>query len=463
MSFLINGGKVGSVAKREKRHAWQGFHPVLLIAGYLGLAITPLGLAYAQGLPPRPFQDELASGLALVGFAMLSMEFLLSGRFQMVSGRIGIDLTMRFHQLVARSLAIFILIHPFLYTTPLKSPMPWDTSQLLTLALEGPSIISGIIAWILLPVLVITSICRDQLPYRYETWRLGHGIGAILIAVFGLHHALEAGRYSAHPDLERFWLIMVGLAVLTMAYIYVFTPWRQLRAPYRVASVERVGLKTWEVMVYPTKGEAMEFEAGQFAWITLGRSPFVIMEHPFSMSSCPADRPRIAFTVKEVGDFTKKIGSVPVGAQAYLDGPHGNLTLTEREGVGLVFIAGGVGVAPAMSILRQLRVEHDPRPMVLIYGNRSAEQILYGTELQAMAHDLRLDVHHVLSEPPPGWACLTGQLDDTVLIDLLNFDGRANWLYFVCGPAQMIDSVEDSLERLGISMRQIVSEKFSYD
>ncbi len=451
------------MTKREGRHAWQGFHPVLLIAIYLGVAVTPLALAYAQGLPPRPFQDELASGLALVGFAMLLIEFLLSGRFQTVSGRIGIDLTMRFHQLVARSLTFFILVHPFLYSTPLKSPMPWDTSRLLTLGLEGPSITSGIIAWILLPVLVITSICRDQLPYRYETWRLGHGIGAILIAVFGLHHALEAGRYSAHPDLEVFWLIMVGLAVFTMAYVYVFTPWRQLRAPYRVASVERVGLKTWEVMVEATKGEAMEFEAGQFAWITLGRSPFVIMEHPFSMSSCPADRPRIAFTIKEVGDFTKKIGGIPAGTQAYLDGPHGNLTLTEREGVGLVFIAGGVGLAPAMSILRQLRVEHDPRPMVLIYGNRCAEQILYRSELEAMACELRLDVHHVLSEPPPGWEGLTGKLDDAVLSDLLKFNERDNWLYFVCGPAPMIESVEDSLERLGISMRQIVSEKFSYD
>ena len=116
-----------------------------------------------------------------------------------------------------------------------------------------------------------------------------------------------------------------------------------------------------------------------------------------------------------------------------------------------------------MSILRQLRVEHDPRPMVLIYGNRCADQILYGSELEAMARELNLDVHHVLSEPPLAWDGLTGKLDDAVLSDLLKFDDRENWLYFVCGPAPMIESVEDSLERLGIPMRQIVSEKFSYD
>lgn len=449
--------------RRNRHQASQGLHPVLLIAGYFGVAVTPLALAYAQEVAPRPFWDELASGLALVGFAMLLMEFLLSGRFRTISGRIGIDLTMRFHQLVARSLTVFIFVHPFLYTTPLKSPLPWDTTGLLTLGLEKASIITGLIAWLLLPVLVITSIYRDQLPYRYEIWRVGHGIGAVLIAIFGLHHALAAGRYSAHPNLEAFWLIMVGLAILTMAYVYVITPWRQLRAPYRVASVEKVALKTWTVAVEPIRGEAMEFDAGQFAWITLGRSPFAITEHPFSMSSCPADRPRIEFTIKEVGDFTAELGRVPVGARAFLDGPHGNLTLTDRKGVGLVFIAGGVGLVPIMSMLRQLRADRDPRPMILIYGNRCAEQILYGPELEAMTRDLKLDVHHVLSEPPPGWSGLTGQLVGSVLGDLLNFEGRKDWLYFVCGPAPMIDSVENDLGRLGIPIRQMISEKFSYD
>jgi predicted ferric reductase len=455
--------KSNSKTRSNLRKKRQGFHPVLLLAGYLVLALSPLLLAYGQGAAPRAFQDELASGLALVGFAMLLLEFLLSGRFRTISGRIGIDLTMWFHQLVARSLTIFLLAHPFLYSTPLKTPMPWDSTRLLTLGLEQTSIITGLFAWLLLAVLVLTSIFRDQLPYRYETWRLAHGIGAILIAGFGLHHALEAGRYSAEAYLATFWLIMFALASLTVCWVYVITPWRQLKKPYRVASVRRVALKTWAIDVEPTNRKSMLFEAGQFAWITLGRSPFAIMEHPFSMSSCPADQPKIEFTIKEVGDFTKEIGKVPVDTPAFLDGPHGNLTLTGRKGVGVAFIVGGVGLAPSMSILRQLRVERDPRPMVLIYGNRCAEQILYGSELEAMKLDLKLDVHHVLSDPPPTWEGLQGRLDRSVLDNLLSFEGRNNWLFFVCGPASMIDSVEDDLTRLGIPMRQIISEKFSYN
>lgn len=438
-------------------------HPVPLLIGYGAIALAPLGFAYAEGMAPRPFQDELSSALAMVGFAMLLMEFVLSGRFRTVSGGIGIDLTMRFHQLIARSLAVFILIHPFLYTTPLKHALPWDTSRQLTLGLDAASITTGVIAWLLLAALIAMGIARDKLPYRYETWRLTHGLGAAAIAIAGAHHAIEAGRYSGQPTLEVFWLVMVGIALLTMFIVYVLHPLRQLRHPYRVVSVENAALKTWIVEIEPVRGEAMRFEAGQFVWMTLDRTPFAITEHPFSISSCPADRPRIGFTIKEAGDFTDTIGTLQPGIRAYIDGPHGNVTLAGRGGSGLVLIAGGVGIAPIMSILRQLRAEGDKRPITLIYGNRLAEQILYRGEFDDMTRDLRLDLHLVLSEPPPSWDGPTGSLDKPVLTSLLDRDGANDRLYIVCGPAPMIDSVEDILEDLGIPMRQIVSEKFSYD
>lgn len=438
-------------------------HPLLLLAGYIVVALAPLGLAYAEGMQPRGFRDELSSALAMIGFAMLLMEFVLSGRFRTISGRIGIDLTMRFHQLIARSLAVFILIHPFLYATPLSRALPWDKSGQLTLGLDAGSIATGVIAWILLAVLVAMAIGRDRLPYRYEIWRLSHGLGAAAIAIAGAHHAIEAGRYSGQPTLQAFWLVMVSIALLTLLVVYVVTPLRQLRHPYRVVSVGKAARKTWTVVIEPTRGQALSFEAGQFVWLTLSRSPFAITEHPFSISSCPADRPRIGFTIKEAGDFTDTIGTLSPGARAYVDGPHGNVTLSGRAASGLILIAGGVGIAPIMSILRQLRAERDPRPIKLVYGNRTAEQILFRPELDGIGQDLSIDLHLVLSEPPALWAGLTGRLDEPVLAQLLDVENATDWLYVVCGPAPMIDSVEETLERLGVPLRQIVSEKFSYD
>lgn len=73
----------------------------LLLALYLALAALPLALASLQSLPRRPWPDELASGLGMTALAVLLMEFLLSGRYRALSAGVGMDLTMRFHQMMA--------------------------------------------------------------------------------------------------------------------------------------------------------------------------------------------------------------------------------------------------------------------------------------------------------------------------------------------------------------------------
>ena len=120
------------MASTEDTISLPAIRTIVMLFAYAAVALTPLALAAWQGLPPRPFRDELSSALAMVAFSMLLVEFVLSGRFPWVSSRIGIDVTMRFHQVIARSLAVFIFIHPFMYSLPTASPRPWDTTGLLT-------------------------------------------------------------------------------------------------------------------------------------------------------------------------------------------------------------------------------------------------------------------------------------------------------------------------------------------
>jgi len=395
---------------------------------------------------------------------MLLMEFVLSGRFRPISRRTGIDATMRFHQLVARPVTVLLLIHPFLYSTPLRqTSLPWDVTGQTSLGLDAASIVTGLAAWVLLGALVLSAVLRDQGPWRYEAWRLSHGLGAALIAGFGVHHALAAGRYSSHPSLAAFWLVLLALALLTLVTVYLVRPLLKMRHPYRVTAVRRRALKIWQVEIAPTAGEVLSFKPGQFVWLTLDRSPFSIREHPFSIASASADKSRLTFVIKEVGDFTRRIGEIAAGTRAYVDGPHGALTLGERPAAGIVFIAGGVGIAPILSMLRQLRADNDPRPLKLIYGNRVREQIVDGDELEEMTRDLDLAVVHVLSEPPESWDGPVGVTDEALIRDLCERPDKADWLYVVCGPPPMIDSVEDALVALGIPAGQVVSEKFAYD
>lgn len=435
----------------------------VLLVFYLLVAALPLALARSLDWPLRPWHQELAGALGAVGFALLLMEFVLSGRFRGISGRIGIDRTMRFHQAMARVLTVLLLLHPFLYLGPFERQRPWDPTRAETIALHGPGLWTGIAAWLLLALVVVTAIRRDQLGFRYEAWRLSHGLGSALLAGLAAHHAIALGRYGGEPRLAGFWLALLSLALATLAWVYLVKPLLLRRTPYRVAAVRPVALRSWEVEIAPVGRSRADFEAGQFAWVKLDRGPWSLREHPFSYASAPAELPRLRFLIKEAGDFTDRIGSLRPGARAFLDGPHGHLVLPGREAGPLVFIAGGVGIAPALSILRQLRSEGDKRPLHLVYGNRVRDQICFAEELEAMQRTLDLRVDHVLAEPPAGWPGATGRLDRETLAPLLDVPGRADALYLLCGPPPMIEAVGRALDSLGVPRRRVVAERFRYD
>lgn len=100
--------------------------PRLSIATYVAVTLLPLGLSWIGTRPARSVLDELASGAGMLAFAIILAEFVLSGRFRSVSGQIGMDVTMRFHQLFARTALVLAMLHPFLYRLPLAIQLPWD-------------------------------------------------------------------------------------------------------------------------------------------------------------------------------------------------------------------------------------------------------------------------------------------------------------------------------------------------
>lgn len=421
----------------------------LLLALYLALTLLPLLLATAQEAPRRGWLDELSTGMATAGFAILLAEFALSGRFHRLSRGIGMDLTMRFHQWMALGALAFLIAHPVLYTDYGWRPGPGG--GLGAVKLTPAATVSGMLAWLVLVMLVVFAWSRRQLPWTYEAWRLSHGLGALLLAALGAHHALDTGHYSEEPWLRAFWLAAAALALLTLARVYLVKPLLQGR--WRVAAVAPEAERLWRVVLEPDGARGFTFAAGQFAWLKLHRALGRITEHPFSIASAPGQLPRLQFLVKEAGDFTGAIGAVAPGTRAYVDGPYGDFTLAGRAGKGIVLIAGGVGIAPILSLARDLAATGDPRPLKIVYADKSEAQLAARGELEAIARAPGRELHLVLG----------AYLDQARLKKLLPPEGADQWLYFVCGPPAMIDAVELNLSRLGIPLRQVVSERFVYD
>jgi predicted ferric reductase len=435
-----------------------------LILLYLSLALAPLGLAWAQGLPPRSPWDELASGLGLMALAMILLEFLQLGRFRTTTARVGSDVVMRAHQLLARVALGAALLHPFLYNAPMKDAPIWDTTRQTAIDASWHGLWPGIAAWLLLGALVASGIGRDAIGIRYQTWRALHGLGAVLVAGGGTLHALRAGRYSADPALATLWLALLALALGALLWVYVISPLKQLRHPFRVAAVTRAAERTWRLTLAPDGSRPFRYRAGQFAWLTIGQPVWSLNDNPFSIASAPAQSDGLEFIIKELGDSTSRLGSLRPGTRVWVDGPHGHLTLEgHQRAPGVALIAGGVGIAPLLGLLREMAATGDPRPTTLLYGNRVEDQIVARDELDRITETHGTEIVHILSEPPEGWTGPTGQIDAALLRAHFGTSEHCDWLYILCGPPAMIKAVESTLIDMGVPASNILSELFRYD
>jgi ferredoxin-NADP reductase len=104
-----------------------------------------------------------------------------------------------------------------------------------------------------------------------------------------------------------------------------------------------------------------------------------------------------------------------------------------------------------------MRLTEDARHVRLVYGNRTEAQIAFRAELDASY------ATYVLSEPTGGWQGEAGFIDAALLDRVFSREEMRDWLFVICGPAIMMDIVEDHLIARGTPPHRILSERFDYD
>ena len=203
------------------------------------------------------------------------------------------------------------------------------------------------------------------------------------------------------------------------------------------------------------------FRAGQYVNLFVNIDG-VLTSRPYSIASAPG-KPSFDITVRRMeGGFVSHylLDRVKVGDKFESTGPSGSFfheLLVDSSD--LVFIAGGSGITPFMSIIREVTEKKLPLKIHLLYGSRNPDDIIFQDELKKIVQKHKnIRVDHVISEPPQGWRGATGFLDAKMISSLVGkLEGKT---FFVCGPAQMYALCCEALKSLGISARRIKKEVY---
>jgi predicted ferric reductase len=358
-----------------------------------------------------------------------------------------------------------------MYTLPSQPAWMTQPSHQDFLHLTLAAGLTGMLSLFALICLVGLAITRKSSEISYEAWRLSHVILALIIATVGFFHTIDAGRYAQEVWIRAYWQLMLGLALLSLFWTYAVKPFIQSKNACEVMSIKQVSMGIWELVLKQATTKKMNYQAGQFAWLKIGSSS-PMPENPFSIASCLHQTSSdISFLIKDVGDFTHQISQLQVGQKIFIDGPDGNFGIEafSVEQDQLVMVAGGVGITPMISVLRQIERDQDTKflnkKISLIYGNRVIGQAINLKEMVNLESFKNLEVLHLVSEPTKDWQGLTGVLDAPTLERILNSQkiNPKTAQFLICGPAEMIDSVETSLDQFGAPLANIASEKFQYD
>lgn len=432
----------------------------MLTVGYALALILPGLLALTGTVPVTGFLMYACGFIALASLMMLSFQFVTSGRFERLAAPFGLDVIMGFHRFAGRAVILAVTAHVLLGVLLAANGDLSEVPSVVIRLVASERLATGFLGLVLVLALVWFAMRRAELRLKYEWWRVSHGLGALALLVAASHHAWTNAVFLKSWSVAVASAAGVIVALASFSAIYGLRALKSKKAGWTVEAIRALGGGLHELTLKNVATSTFRFRAGQFAWVTFNRR-HPVTDHPFSIASAPGELPKLRLIIKENGDFTGNIGSLAVGAPAYLDGPHGSFTANLRS-PSFLLIAGGVGIAPILSIMHSLADDGYDGTIALLVATRGEQEQVFASEIQALARRLDMRWMFVVENATERWPGERGRIDEPKLEKLLSELPVHRAEVLMCGPLPMMDSTSKLLLGRGFSSDQIRYERFDY-
>lgn len=213
------------------------------------------------------------------------------------------------------------------------------------------------------------------------------------------------------------------------------------------------------------KPNGFEYKAGQHITITLLDPPETDekgISRLFSLASAPHEKQLMIATRMRNTAFKRVLQTLSVGAKVEIYGPSGSFLVPEDPHQPVVFLAGGIGITPFFSILKQADHDKVSRKFFLFYSNRRPEDAAFFEELLRLEQEnANFTVVHTMTEAEKSsmpWQGETGYIDNAMLDKYA--DNLENPVYYMAGPPAMVMAMKEMMLQRGINKEYIKHENF---
>jgi predicted ferric reductase len=418
---------------------WLTTSSVLFTSGDLGSILLAVG--------------RLLGILATV-FALT--QFLLMGRILWIERPFGLDHLASYHHFNGYAAISLILIHPLFIIAGYAFASHTNYIKTYIDVVQHYSYVWwALIAELLFVLVVATTIYIVRRRLKFESWYSVHLLVYAAIVLVFFHQFAVGGSFIGHPLARAYWYgVYLFVALNVLFFRFTLPTLNLLRFRFKIKRVVAETLTTTSIYIGGRHLKAWPAKPGQFVLVRMLAWPYILQEHPFSLSAIP-ENDEFRLTIRHSGDFTNTVDKLKPGSWVLASGPFGRFTSELAVTNKRLFVAGGVGITPLGALIKEAIAQNkDSR---LIYGNRTPDDVVFDHDLHKFGPD-KLPITNVYSDPPESYPGVSGYVTaELIEREVPDFKNRD---VYVCGPPPMMEGIIDELLASGLPPNQLHFERF---
>ncbi len=405
--------------------------------------MEPIGLRFSD---LNSITTSLGQVLGLVGMVLFSINLILAGKLKFLDKYFkGLDKVYINHSRLGAISFSMLLFHPLFLVVKYITISTQQAAMFFVPFTDMP-VTWGIISLFLMIILISFTF---YIKLKYHIWKMSHKFMTLAFFFAIIHTLFISSDVSRNNFLRYYILILAAISLLIIIRKAIFDYFINIKLKYKIKNIFELNKDIIEIEMEPLSGK-MNFISGQFAFFSFFGLGISNESHPFSISSYEKEN-NLKITVKKLGDYTNILNNLKINDGVLVDGPYGNFSYKKAENKNQIWIAGGIGVTPFLSMVKSLDSNYN---IDFYYAVKEEKEAVHVKDFEEISQK-NINFKFILWD-----TTYKGYINSGLILNLSK--SLDNKDIFLCGPPKFMESLKNQFISLGVDIKKIHYENFSF-